>query len=119
MDAMLDEIGVEGILGWVAYSTLEPFGEVRADLRAGIVASAIVNVHRGKKSDPVSKPTDFMPDFSKAAKKTADRKPVTDQQTWTSIKAMAKAVAIGMSKPKGKRELRNENRRNRGGTHTT
>ncbi len=45
---------------WMSFYRMEPFGEDRADLRAGIIAATIVNVQRGKKGRPV-KPTDFMP----------------------------------------------------------
>ena len=31
---------------WMVYYELEPFGEERADLRAGIVASTVANVNR-------------------------------------------------------------------------
>lgn len=44
---------------WRAYYHLEPFGEERADLRSGIVASTIANVNRGKDVKPFS-PADFM-----------------------------------------------------------
>ena len=44
----------------MAYNAIEPFGEERADLRAGIVAATTANVWRGKK-DKAFKPTDFMP----------------------------------------------------------
>lgn len=47
---------------------LEPFGEDRADLRAGIISSTIANVNRDpKKSQPFAA-KDFMPDWSKANK---------------------------------------------------
>jgi hypothetical protein len=45
---------------WAAYFAIEPFGEERADLRAGIVASTIANVHAGRKGKPFA-PVDFMP----------------------------------------------------------
>jgi Protein of unknown function (DUF4035) len=49
---------------WMAYYTLEPFGEARADLRAGEVAATIANVHRDPaKSRPFTAP-DFMPYLS-------------------------------------------------------
>jgi hypothetical protein len=44
---------------WMAYYRLEPFGEVRADVRAGIVASTLANVHR-KRSAPPFSPLDFL-----------------------------------------------------------
>lgn len=49
---------------WMAYDRLEPFGEVRADLRAGIIASTIaaVNTPKGRRRP---RPSDFMPEFDK------------------------------------------------------
>lgn len=49
-------------VAWQAYALLEPFGEERADLRAGIVASTIANVNRGRATPPF-RPKDFMPEF--------------------------------------------------------
>ncbi len=43
----------------MAYYQVEPFGEERADLRAGIVASTLVNINR-RKGAKLSKPTDFL-----------------------------------------------------------
>lgn len=34
---------------WIAYSSLEPFGPRREDLRAALVASTVFNVNRGPK----------------------------------------------------------------------
>ncbi len=49
---------------WQAYYQLEPWGEERADLRAGIIASTIANVNRGKGQRAFT-PSDFMPEFNK------------------------------------------------------
>lgn len=48
----------------MAYAGLEPFGEERADLRAGIVASTVANAARDPKTqrDPFT-PQEFMPKF--------------------------------------------------------
>ena len=49
---------------WVAYAQIEPFGQVRADLRAGLVASVIAEVYRDPKHRPEPfTPADFMPAF--------------------------------------------------------
>lgn len=45
---------------WLAYAEIEPFGDFRADVRAGIVASTIANVHRGKGQRAFGA-ADFMP----------------------------------------------------------
>jgi len=43
---------------WMAYSTLEPFGENRADYRAGLIASAVANSSGNYKKALL--PTDFI-----------------------------------------------------------
>lgn len=50
------------ITDWIAYEMVEPFGEYRADLRAGIVAATVANVHRPK-GRRAFKPEEFMPNF--------------------------------------------------------
>lgn len=45
---------------YMAYDRLEPIGEARADLRAGIVASALVNHSLNPPKTP-TRPIDFMP----------------------------------------------------------
>jgi hypothetical protein len=47
----------------MAYDRVEPFGEERGDLRAGIVAATVANANRGKNSKPYA-PGDFMPKFA-------------------------------------------------------
>ena len=51
---------------WMAYYGIEPFGEERADLRAGIVASTTANCHLGSNATPL-KATDFMPFYEQPA----------------------------------------------------
>lgn len=45
---------------WIAFYSLEPFGDRTADYRAGVVASTIANVNRGKDT-PAFGPVDFIP----------------------------------------------------------
>jgi hypothetical protein len=72
---------------WLAYAALEPFGEERADLRAGIVASTLANVNR-RKGQRALKPRDFMPKFGKRVRR---------EQTWQEQLQIAKmwAAAVG------------------------
>lgn len=53
---------------WMAYARVEPFGEERADLRSGIVASILANVHRPKGRKPL-KPEDFVITGDRAPRK--------------------------------------------------
>ena len=64
--------------GWMAYHSIEPFGEWRADLRQAITSTVIANANRGKKQR-VFKVKDFMP-FDKPKKRR--------QQTPEEMQAM-------------------------------
>lgn len=46
---------------WMAFYWLEPFGETRADLRAGIIAATLQNVMAGGIDGQAAQPADFMP----------------------------------------------------------
>lgn len=48
---------------WEAFEAIEPFGDWRADLRAGIVAATVANSQRASSTSPVAKPEQFMPKF--------------------------------------------------------
>ena len=71
----------------IAYG-LEPWGETRADLRAGIIASASVAPHVRRGSNP--KPIDFMP-FLHAHR----TKPLKTLKQMKSIVAQVKASFEG------------------------
>ncbi len=58
--------------GWMTYANVEPFGEERADLRAGIVASVVANAMGRKKGQKPFEPKQFMPRFEPKRKKTPD-----------------------------------------------
>ena len=45
---------------WVAFYSLEPWGDERADLRQAITSATLANIHRGK-GQRAYKPEDFMP----------------------------------------------------------
>lgn len=63
----------------LAYGRVEPFGEQRADLRSGIIASTVANVNRGRRQKAFQ-PTDFMPYPPR-------RKPQTVSQIKQGLKA--------------------------------
>jgi hypothetical protein len=49
---------------WVAFDSLEPVGEYRADFRAGMLASLFANANKAKGAKTLS-PGDFMPFIEK------------------------------------------------------
>ena len=57
---MLATVSSYDLAEMIAYNRIQPIGELRADLRAGIVASTLANIHRGKNREAYT-PQDFMP----------------------------------------------------------
>lgn len=55
---------------WTAYSSIEPFGAERDDLRMGIETSWIVNALQSKGGRRL-KPADIMPRFDRPSRQTA------------------------------------------------
>lgn len=47
----------------MAYEQIEPFGDRRGDIQAGIVAATMANIHRAKNTEAFS-PSDFIPDWT-------------------------------------------------------
>ena len=65
---------------WIAYDRIDPWDENRADLRAGIIASVIANVNRGKKTKAFT-PRDFMP-WAKGEERRASKQRNDDNRDW-------------------------------------
>jgi len=57
---LLSRIDSQELSEWLAYYSIEPFGEWRADLRQAITSMIIANVNRSKKSRAY-KVKEFMP----------------------------------------------------------
>ena len=59
---LLEQIDSRELTEWMAYSTIEPFGESVADYRHGIAVAALANVNRDhKKRRAPFVPEDFIP----------------------------------------------------------
>jgi hypothetical protein len=58
---------------WCAVHSIAPIGDVRADLRAGIVAAEVHNGNVSKKKD-LKQPTDYMPFYKKPEEAEFDSK---------------------------------------------
>ena len=57
---MLGRIESDELTEWMAFYQLEPFGDMRADLRSGVVAATFANANRSKNAKAFT-PEDFMP----------------------------------------------------------
>lgn len=75
---------------WMAYYTLEPFDESRADLRMGIMAALFANANRDvKKHKKAYEPTEFMPFYEKP------------QQDWQDQLQMVRIIQTALKVPDG------------------
>ena len=63
------EVDAREFREWQAEYRIEPWGDVREDLRSGVVASTIANVNRRRGSQPF-KATDFCLEFGPPPPKT-------------------------------------------------
>jgi protein required for attachment to host cells len=70
----------------MAYDEVEPWGEWRADVRAGIIASTLANIHR-KSGAKAYTAADFMPKFGQ------DHEALTPQESAARIHQAMQAVA--------------------------
>lgn len=89
---LLDRISSRELSEWMVYAQLEPFGEARADLRAGIVASTMANTVRDpKRRKKPFGPEEFMPQF--------DKEPQTPDEQKSHMETLA---ALGLAKVSSK-----------------
>jgi hypothetical protein len=81
----LEHISSLELSEWMAYDQVEPFGELRADLRAGIITATIANVNRDadKHREPFT-PQDFMPNFDQVESKPQG---MTPEETLAMVRA--------------------------------
>lgn len=80
----MEVMGSTEFINWQAYYKIDPFGNARRDLRAGLQTAPIINLLAKKGSRRV-KPSDFLMKFSKFAKKK--------RQSPNVMKAILQAVA--------------------------
>lgn len=83
---MLSRMSSLELTEWMAYYKLEPFGQERGDLQAGLVAATVVNLFKDKGSKAAS-PADFVMEFAPQV----DPKP--KPADWKVHLAIAQAMA--------------------------
>lgn len=96
---MAKNMPVKTFYEWVAYSQIHPFGEARADLRAGILAATVYNVMVGlwAKHPKFKQPADFMPMTSvkKRVKSPTEIYQIFKMAIQASVKTIDKRVKNG------------------------
>jgi hypothetical protein len=81
-----DSMPATELAEWALFYSENPFGEFRADLRAGIVASVIAQTAGNR----TAKPSDFMPKFAETSKVSA-RATVAARDAAAATNALMKA----------------------------
>lgn len=59
---------------FMVFERLEPFGDLRGDLQAGIIAATLANINRGKNTKPF-KAADFMPNWNQPVEQIKQQTP--------------------------------------------
>lgn len=75
---LLERVSSRELSEWMAYYALEPFGQERGDLQAGVVASVMANAWKGAKERRTFEPGDFMLQFGKQKSTTDYAATLTD-----------------------------------------
>jgi hypothetical protein len=83
---LLGELDSRELTAWMAYETVEPFGERRANLHAGIVAATVANVNRDRHAR-VFQPTDFLLEFGR------ERTQKDDEANMAAMRAQMQLIA--------------------------
>ncbi len=80
-----DEVSAGEFLEWMNVYQRDPWGEERADYRAGIVAATLANIHRSKGRR--FKPDDFMPKFQSANRRQTQHEMVSVFKSFVEAQA--------------------------------
>ena len=84
---------------WIALDRIDPWDQGRADLRAGIIASTIANVNRGKKSKSFSA-KDFMPYAQEQIERQRAQDRPDDNRDWKKWRSGVRGIFKGAAKQK-------------------
>jgi hypothetical protein len=87
---MLAEMTSREFGEWMAFYSLEPFGPMREDLRAGTIAATMVNLRQKRNSNAIV-PADFFPELA-----TREETPEAKQETGGISAAAAIAATLAM-----------------------
>lgn len=84
MDDLQRRVSSKHFTELLAYEEIQPHGERRSDLRAGIIASTIANASRSKHSQPFA-PKDFIVDFDVTTKRQTNEQIKRNLQLFTAM----------------------------------
>ncbi len=85
VEELLGVISSRELTEWIAFDQVEPFGDRRGDLQAGVVAATVANVNRAKGARAYNV-TDFVPEYGRKDEEV-DAEALTMQQVglWRAL----------------------------------
>lgn len=102
---LLESTDSRELAEWQAYAAIEPFGDIRADIRAGIIAAVVVNSNPyRKRGSRAAKPSDFIPNFEQGPAQEFD---------WTRLRDTFKGLAEQAKKREAVKSRRGSRARGR------
>ena len=88
-DHLRHVLSARQVAGWMAYATIEPFGELQADYRAGVVASITANSTRSSRAQKSYQPGDFFPWLE-----GEERRQKSPQELYAEIREWAASFSV-------------------------
>lgn len=81
------------MLEWAAFAELEPFDEVRQDLRIASVVEVLLNINRDPKKKPVPYSLKDTVLYFGDARRAEEKAGIKPALSWQQLKAKCKAIA--------------------------
>ena len=75
MAELLARVSSRELTEWMAFASLEPFGPLQDDSRAGVIAATVANVHRDPKKGRPLRPEQFFPSLKGGGKRERRQSP--------------------------------------------
>lgn len=110
VESLAERMSWKQFVGWCQYYALEPWGPLERHRAAGVVASAVVNTQRARRTDRVWSPADFFPLLAKkraaaAAAAAGDKPPAAAAGGKPPRRDAATAAALALGASLGSDEL--------------
>lgn len=76
-------MSIDEFVQWMCFYSIEPFGDKRGDIQAGIISQTLANIHRASNAKPYTV-QDFIPQFTE--RQPMARQSLEEQRTrWRAI----------------------------------
>jgi hypothetical protein len=110
---ILGVITLDQLLEWQAFAELEPFDEVRQDLRIASIVEVLLNINRDTKRKPVPYTLKDTVLYFGDSKKAEEKAGIKAALPWQKLKAKCKAIASFFNAKLDKKEQRDKARAER------